>query len=175
LPQVANAEVGLTLVAIGLFKKIVLADNLSPLANLVFLGADNRQDIAPSMAWFGAFAYYCQLYFDFSGYSDMAVGTARVLGVVFPINFYSPLKAVGIVDFYRRWHITLTRVIARFFYMPLSISGARFAAQRRWGALPSRMAALWLPLTQFSRDRAVAWRPLHFRALRPHTWGLVYY
>jgi D-alanyl-lipoteichoic acid acyltransferase DltB (MBOAT superfamily) len=76
----------------------------------------------------------------------MAIGMARVLGVRFPINFFSPPKAVGIVDFYRRWHITLTRVIARFMYVPLSMSGARAAARWKLSKVQMRAIAQWLPL-----------------------------
>lgn len=144
--RLRDLEVGLTLVAIGLFKKVVLADNLAPIANHVFHAVDVHHNVSMASAWVGALAYYAQLYFDFSGYSDMALGLARTLGVRFPINFFSPLKSVSIADFYRRWHITLTRVIARFLYIPLSVAGTRFAMERRWGKLPTRMISQWLPL-----------------------------
>ena len=144
--RVRDLEVGITLIAIGLFKKVVIADNLAPIADGVFDRADAGAAIPALTAWTGAVAYYAQLYFDFSGYSDMAIGMARVLGVRFPINFFSPLKAVGIVDFYRRWHITLTRVIARFMYVPLSMSGARAAARWKLSKVQMRAIAQWLPL-----------------------------
>jgi alginate O-acetyltransferase complex protein AlgI len=102
--------------------------------------------ISQSAAWLAVFGYYGQLYFDFSGYSDMALGLARMFGIIFPINFFSPLKSVGIVDFYRRWHMTLTRVISRFLYSPLSLWGARFAARRGIKGPAARMLQLWLPL-----------------------------
>jgi alginate O-acetyltransferase complex protein AlgI len=145
----SNLEVGAALIIIGLFKKIVVADHLASISNSVFALPDaillNRQ-IPANTAWMAALAYYAQLYFDFSGYSDVAIGSARILGIRFPINFFSPLKAVGIIDFYRRWHITLTRVIARFVYTPLSLAGTRVAVGSRWSQVPMKLVSLWLPL-----------------------------
>lgn len=144
-----NLEVGAALIIMGLFKKMVIADHLAPIADSLF-GTDPSvplaAHIATAAAWFGTLAYYLQLYFDFSGYSDLALGSARMLGIRFPINFFSPLKAIGIVDHYRRWHITLTRVIARFVYTPMSLAGARFAANLGWRGVPVKALAIWLPL-----------------------------
>ena len=145
----ANLEAGAALVIIGLFKKIVIADHLAPIADSVFGLPDNillHTHIPASTAWLAALAYYAQLYFDFSGYSDLAIGSARMLGIRFPMNFFSPLKAVGIIDFYRRWHITLTRVIARFIYTPLSLAGTRVAIGSGWPKAPMKLISLWLPL-----------------------------
>lgn len=142
----SDIAVGLTLMTIGMFKKLVLADNLAPYADTVFSHAGDGLAIHPVSGWIGVFAYYAQLYFDFSGYSDMALGLARMFGLRYPINFFSPLKSVGVVDFYRRWHMTLTRVISRFLYTPLSLNGTRFAMKRRWPKGPTRMLALWIPL-----------------------------
>lgn len=141
-----NISVGLMLVGIGMFKKLVLADNLGVNADPVFVQAAAGGALNPLSAWLGVFSYYAQLYFDFSGYSDMALGLARMFGVRFPINFNSPLKSVGIVDFYRRWHMTLTRVISRFLFSPLSLAGTRFSAARQLGTLQSRALGLWGPL-----------------------------
>jgi D-alanyl-lipoteichoic acid acyltransferase DltB (MBOAT superfamily) len=144
-----NLEVGAALLIIGLVKKMLIADHLAPIADSVF-GTDSSVELSSAtpmaMAWLGTLAYCAQLYFDFSGYSDMALGSARMLGIRFPVNFFSPLKAVGIIDFYRRWHITLTRVIARFVYTPLSIAATRFAARSRWSGLPAKMLSIWIPL-----------------------------
>lgn len=144
-----NLEAGAALIIIGLFKKMVIADHLRPLADDVFAAgslAPFHVPLPAAAAWLGIFAYYAQLYFDFSGYSDLALGTARMLGIRFPVNFYSPLKAVGIIDFYRRWHITLTRVIARFVYMPLSLRGTRLTAGMRRRRSAAKIASLWIPL-----------------------------
>ncbi len=142
-----DLEVGLTLIVIGLFKKFIMADHLARIANPVFDAAASGHGALPSAAaWTGVAAFYMQLYFDFSGYTDIALGLARLFGIRFPMNFYSPLKAVGIMDYYRRWHMTLTRAIARFFYTPLALAGTRFAQQRRLKGTPARMLGQWLPL-----------------------------
>ena len=137
-------SVGLTLIVFGLFKKLVLADNLADISIFAFQGSQAAQPISTTTAVAGVLSYYAQLYFDFSGYSDMALGLARICGLRYPINFFSPLKAVGIIDFYRRWHMTLTRVISRFVFTPLSVSGTRRATRlpKRWRSA----LGLWLPL-----------------------------
>jgi alginate O-acetyltransferase complex protein AlgI len=145
----SNLEAGTALVIIGLFKKLVIADHLAPIADRVFAIPGHillYTHIPSTTAWLAALAFYAQLYFDFSGYSDLAIGSARMLGIRFPMNFYSPLKAVGIIDFYRRWHITLTRVIARFIYTPMSLAGARAAVGLHLPAIPIKVLSLWLPL-----------------------------
>jgi alginate O-acetyltransferase complex protein AlgI len=145
----SNLEAGAALVIIGLFKKLVIADHLAPISDRVFAIPGHillYTHIPATTAWLAALAFYAQLYFDFSGYSDLAIGSARMLGIRFPMNFYSPLKAIGIIDFYRRWHITLTRVIARFVYMPMSLAGTRVAVGFHWAAVPIKLLSLWLPL-----------------------------
>jgi alginate O-acetyltransferase complex protein AlgI len=147
--KLINLEVGVALVIVGLFKKIVVADRLGPVADAVFASPDavlSQGHISTAMAWVAALAYCAQLYFDFSGYSDMALGSARMLGIRFPMNFYSPLRAIGIVDYYRRWNITLTRVIARFVYAPLSMTATRLAIKSRWPRTVINVASAWIPL-----------------------------
>lgn len=141
-----NLEVGLVLIVIGLFKKAVLADHLAFTVDPVFSAADAHAPIAALSAWLGALAYVAQLYFDFSGYSDIALGCARLFGIRYPVNFYSPLKAASISDFYRRWHITLTRAISRFLFTPLSLAGARFGIKHGLSPKPSTAVRLWIPL-----------------------------
>jgi D-alanyl-lipoteichoic acid acyltransferase DltB (MBOAT superfamily) len=141
----SDFEVGLTLIAIGLFKKVVVADNLGLLADPVFNAAAAGNSAILTQAWVGALAYFAQLYFDFSGYSDIAIGIARLFGVVLPINFDSPLRATGIVDFYRRWHITLTRVIGRFLFTPLSLWGTRTAVTAGVRGVRLKVLSAWLP------------------------------
>lgn len=138
--------VGMALIAMGLFKKLVIADGLAPGADAVFGAASLGQHLSPIAGWFGVGLYYLQLYFDFSGYSDVALGLGRLFGIRYPINFDSPLRASGIVDWYRRWHMTLTRVISRFLFTPLSIMGARVAARRRHVAGLAKVLGLWIPL-----------------------------
>ncbi|NER80031.1 MAG: MBOAT family protein, partial [Leptolyngbya sp. SIO1D8] len=81
-------------------------------------------------AWMGALAYTMQLYFDFSGYSDMAIGAARLFGIQLPLNFNSPYKAVNIIDFWGRWHMTLTRFLTRYLYNPIALNLSRSRMQR---------------------------------------------
>jgi D-alanyl-lipoteichoic acid acyltransferase DltB (MBOAT superfamily) len=114
-----DAAVGITLFVIGLFKKVVLADgvavHVTPLYELAAAGGQ------PSLlaAWIAALGFTLQIYFDFSGYSDMALGLARFFGVRLPANFDSPLKATSIIDFWLRWHMTLTRFLTAYLYNPL--------------------------------------------------------
>ncbi len=141
-----DLAVGLTFIAIGMFKKVVIADNLAPTVDIVFSAAHVGAEIHPIQAWIGALSYMGQLYFDFSGYSDMALGLARMFGLRYPINFFSPFKANGIIDYYRRWHMTLTRVIARFLYTPLSVAGTRYSMFNRLAPIPAHLLSLWLPM-----------------------------
>ena len=114
-----NIAIGLSIFSIGLFKKTVLADGMAPYANSVFAQAEAGESISMFVAWGGALAYTFQLYFDFSGYSDMAIGIARLFGIVLPLNFYSPYKALNISEFWRRWHITLSNFLRDYIYIPL--------------------------------------------------------
>jgi len=114
-----NMAVGLTIFFIGLFKKVVLADGVAVYASPVFDAALNGFTLTFFEAWGGALAYTFQLYFDFSGYSDMAIGLGRMFGIRLPLNFHSPYKAVNIIDFWRRWHITLSRFLRDYLYIPL--------------------------------------------------------
>jgi len=111
--------VGLTIFAIGLFKKMVLADGSAIYVGPVFDAAVQGHALSVGAAWGGALAYTFQLYFDFSGYSDMAIGLARLFGIKLPINFDAPYRATSIVEFWRRWHITLSRFLRNFLYIPL--------------------------------------------------------
>lgn len=138
-----NLSVGLTLFAIGLFKKIVIADGMALYASPVFAAADGGAAIPIGMAWSGALAYTFQIYFDFSGYCDMALGAARVFGIRLPVNFNSPYKADNIVDFWRRWHITLSHFLRDYLYIPLG--GNQNGKISRYGNLMVTMilGGLW--------------------------------
>ena len=138
-----NLSTGATLFAIGLFKKIVLADGIAPYANTVFDLAETAHGVPMEAAWIGALAYTFQLYFDFSGYCDMALGIARMFGIRLPINFNSPYKATSISDFWRRWHITLSHFLRDYLYIPLG--GNRCGAARRTFNLLATMVlgGLW--------------------------------
>ncbi|HSB97410.1 MAG TPA: MBOAT family O-acyltransferase, partial [Spongiibacteraceae bacterium] len=142
-----DLSIGGTLLAVGLFKKVVIADPLGlVLVNPTFHALADTGPINPVAAFLLVISYFAQLYFDFSGYSDMVLGVARMFGIRLPINFDSPLRSVGIIDFYRRWHITLTRVIARFLFAPLSIVGTRFVMRRKIKGVRAKLMSLWIPL-----------------------------
>ena len=138
-----NFAVGLTIFAIGLFKKVVLADGIAEFATPVFDAAGHGATLTFLAAWGGALSYTFQLYFDFSGYSDMAIGLARLFGIVFPANFNSPYKATSIIDFWRRWHMTLSRFLRDYLYIPLG--GGRCHPLRRHANLMITMllGGLW--------------------------------
>ncbi|MBT3510179.1 MAG: MBOAT family protein [Nitrospina sp.] len=114
-----NLGVGLIIFVIGLFKKVVIADGLAMHANPVFAAAESGIPFTSLEAWGGALAYTFQLYFDFSGYSDMAIGLAQMFSIRLPLNFNSPYKSTSIIDFWRRWHMTLSRFFRDYLYIPL--------------------------------------------------------
>ena len=118
-PNAQSLALGLSLFAIGLGKKVLLADSLALSANAVFGAAEKAWPLTGAEAWLGSLSYSFQLYFDFSGYTDMAIGLGLMLGLQLPENFISPYKATGIVDFWRRWHITLGLWLRDFLYIPL--------------------------------------------------------
>ena len=115
----AQISSGITIFFMGLFKKVLIADNLSTIASPIFNSAELGIDLTFLEAWVGALAYSFQIYFDFSGYSDMAVGLAAMIGIKLPYNFNSPYKAKNIIDFWRRWHMTLSRFLKEYLYIPL--------------------------------------------------------
>jgi D-alanyl-lipoteichoic acid acyltransferase DltB (MBOAT superfamily) len=136
-PVAENISVGLTIFAIGLFKKVVLADTMAPYAITVFGVADQGGTLSLLDAWAGLLAYFFQLYFDFSGYSDMAIGLARLFGIRLPMNFNSPYKATNIAEVWRRWHITLTRFLTQYVY--ITAGGSR-------KGFPRYLFNLWLTM-----------------------------
>jgi D-alanyl-lipoteichoic acid acyltransferase DltB (MBOAT superfamily) len=121
---------GATIFVIGLAKKVLLADNAAPFASARFDAAAAGAQLGAADAWAGTLAYTVQLYFDFSGYSDMAIGAGLMFGIRLPVNFASPYKATSIIDFWRRWHITLSRFLRDYLYVPLG--GNRRGRTRRY-------------------------------------------
>lgn len=138
-----NISIGLTVFVIGLFKKVVLADGIAPYATALFGSAQGGPSPTFVEAWAGLVAFSLQLYFDFSGYSDMAIGLSRLFGIRLPLNFSSPYKAINIVEFWRRWHMTLSRFLRDYLYFPLG--GNRKGVPRRYGNLLITMflGGLW--------------------------------
>lgn len=114
-----DVAVGISIFCVGLFKKVVIADVCAIYADAGYGALKAGQSLDFASAWITVIAYSFQLYYDFSGYSDMAVGLARMFGIRFPVNFHSPYKATGVIDFWRRWHITLSRFLRDYLYIPL--------------------------------------------------------
>lgn len=142
-PQTINLVVGFSIFTLGLFKKVVLADSFAEVATPVFTAAERGMPLDALAAWRGTVAYGLQLYFDFSGYSDMAIGLARMFGIYLPLNFNAPYRATGIVDFWRRWHMTLSRFLQVYLYIPLG--GNRHGNAHRYANLMTTMllGGLW--------------------------------
>jgi len=141
--DVRNFNLGLTWFALGLAKKVVLADSLAAYASPVFAAAAAGKTAGFTDAWLAVMSYTLQLYYDFSGYSDMAIGLARMVGIRFPLNFDSPYKAASLIDFWRRWHMTLSRFLREYLYFPLG--GNRKGRLRRYVNLMITMllGGLW--------------------------------
>ncbi len=119
---------GVVIFMLGLFKKVCLADNIAPYAETAF---DPSIHLQPIEAWFATLTFVLQLFFDFSGYSDMAIGLGMLFGIRLPANFRDPLRTTSIVDFWARWHITMTRFFLTYVYTPLSVHFLRKTYKRR--------------------------------------------
>jgi alginate O-acetyltransferase complex protein AlgI len=134
------ATAGLFFLACGLVKKLLIADNLAPTVDRLFAA---HAQLGLASAWTAAVGYSLQLYFDFSGYSDMAVGLALLLGIQFPRNFDSPFRATSIADFWRRWHISLSTFLRDYLFIPLGGSRARPLIVARNLAIVMLLGGLW--------------------------------
>lgn len=176
-PQFANqtsidtrdVAIGLTIFAIGLFKKLILADSLAANVAQVYGATGTTLTNTPDFfaAWMGTISYTLQLYFDFSGYSDMAIGLSLLFGIKLPINFNSPYKALNIIDFWRRWHITLSQFLRDYLYIPLG--GNRKGKARRYMNLWLTMllGGIW----HGASFNFVIWGALHgFYLMINHMW-----
>ncbi|MFA6280824.1 MAG: MBOAT family protein [Bdellovibrionales bacterium] len=138
MPQFAKADIykprmewiarGVVIFVFGLSKKLLIADPMSVYANALF----DQKLVLPTffLSWLGTIFYAFQIYFDFSGYSDMAIGLSLFFGIKLPVNFNSPYKATSIIDFWRRWHISLSTFLRDYLYIPLG--GNRYGAVRRY-------------------------------------------
>jgi alginate O-acetyltransferase complex protein AlgI len=132
-----NSAVGLTIFLIGLVKKVVIADQIARYVSPIYAAASHEPAVGFVLAWQAALGYSVQLYFDFSGYSDMAIGLARLFGIRLPANFNSPYASLSIIDFWRRWHMTLSRFLRDYVYIPLG--GNRHGPARRYINLMATM------------------------------------
>jgi alginate O-acetyltransferase complex protein AlgI len=134
-----DMAVGTTWFLLGLSKKVIIADTFGPIADRLYF---SPHSLGTQATWVGMLAYAVQLYFDFSGYSDMALGLARTFSIPFPVNFNSPYKAANIIDFWQRWHMTLTRYLNLYLFNPIALSMTRRLARRsiRLGQKPPKKA-----------------------------------
>jgi alginate O-acetyltransferase complex protein AlgI len=139
--RLTNIVDGFPRFALGLTKKVLVADNVAPVADSVF--ALSSHDLSSGAAWVGALAYTVQIYFDFSGYSDMAIGMARMFGFRFPENFNHPYTAVSMTDFWRRWHMTLSRWFRDYVYIPLGGSRGGLRINVRNLAFVFLLTGIW--------------------------------
>jgi alginate O-acetyltransferase complex protein AlgI len=136
-PRLENFAVGLTLFLIGLAKKVAIADTMGTFARPVYAAAADGVPVSFLEGWSGALSYTLQVYFDFSGYTDMAIGLGLMFGISLPPNFDSPLKARNIIEFWSRWHMTLTRFVTAYIYNPIVVHMTRRRA-RKGLPLPKR-------------------------------------
>jgi D-alanyl-lipoteichoic acid acyltransferase DltB (MBOAT superfamily) len=138
-----NVAVGLSIFVLGLAKKVLLADSVADFSTPVFEAVKAGGTPMLIEAWVGALAYTLQLYFDFSAYSDMAIGISLMFNVRLPLNFNSPYKATSIIEFWRCWHMTLSRFLRDYLYIPLG--GSRLGTSRRYANLVITMllGGLW--------------------------------
>jgi alginate O-acetyltransferase complex protein AlgI len=120
-----DMAIGIVLFSFGLFKKTVLADSIAAYVSPLYADATHGAQITLFHAWIAAIGFMLQVYFDFAGYSEMALGLARFFGVKLPANFYSPLKAPSVIEFWQHWHMTLTRFLTAYLYNPMTLALTR--------------------------------------------------
>ena len=176
-----NVAAGMFLLAIGLAKKVFLAD---PLVPLVAAGFDHAASVDAAQAWISALAYTLQIYFDFSGYTDMALGAALIFNIRLPINFDSPYRSLDLREFWHRWHMTLSRFLREYVYIPL---GGNRAAEAR--VLANLLATFllgglwhgaawtfvcWGALHGLGLCGLRAWRRAGLRLPRPAAWAVTF-
>jgi D-alanyl-lipoteichoic acid acyltransferase DltB (MBOAT superfamily) len=141
-PGFAYCGLGLFLFIFGLFKKVFLADKLAPLIDVAFTP---HLPLTFPEAWTAAIGYALQLYFDFSGYSDMAVGLGFLFGFKLPNNFLVPFRATSMIEYWKRWHITMTRFFTMYIYMPVALSMTRFARAKSIGPIGAFALTITVP------------------------------
>lgn len=156
--DLGTIAMGLPVFIMGMAKKLVIADPIAQVINPIFVKAE-AQPLEFLEGWAAALGYTAQLYFDFSGYSDMAIGLGLMFGIALPVNFLSPYKSTSIIEFWRRWHITLSSFLRDYLYIPLG--GGRYGSVRRYANL----------LTVMILGGAMARRCLDVRSLGCFAWS----
>jgi D-alanyl-lipoteichoic acid acyltransferase DltB (MBOAT superfamily) len=159
-----NFNAGLALLCAGLAKKVIIADLCAPWANALF---DNAAGATAPAAWAGLLAYTFQIYFDFAGYSDMAMGLAWMFNIRFPLNFNAPYQAASPVEFWQRWHMTLGRFIREYLFPALD-RGNRDRMGRRAASLALAMAIIGL--WHGGQWTFLAWGAIHGVLLALNHW-----
>ena len=156
-----NLAIGVTIFVLGFIKKVVIAETFAGYASPMFNAASDGAVITLLEAWGGAVSYTFQLYFDFSGYSDMAIGIARMFSIRLPINFNAPFRATSIIEFWKRWHMTLTRFINTYLFNPLALSASRARGAAKKSLNPGNDAGAFFNIlavpTLFSMFAAGIW------------------
>ena len=177
-----NISLGICIFALGLFKKVVIADNLSTFSDPIFLANAEGGSLVFIEAWIGILSYTFQLYFDFSGYSDMAVGLARLFSIRLPFNFNSPFKAINIIDFWKRWHITLSRFINDYLFTNIAMLFLRFSVMKKLNNFNFILSILLPILITFSLSglwHGASWNFLLWGTLHGlyivicYSWGII--
>jgi len=166
-----NLLIGLSIFGLGLFSKKIFADSFAEYASPYFVAVDNGDRLTIVQAWQAALSYTFQIYYDFAGYSTMAIGLGYIFGVRLPTNFFSPYKALNISEFWRRWHITLSNFLRDYLYIPLG--GNRKGPRRRYINLAVTMVlgGLW----HGANWSFVLWGSLHgLYLIVHHAWRRFY-
>jgi D-alanyl-lipoteichoic acid acyltransferase DltB (MBOAT superfamily) len=142
-PDWTNINLGILFFFFGLAKKVLIADTLATIATPFFFGVFNGGTPMLFESWIGVLAYTCQIYFDFSGYCDMAVGIALLFNIRFPVNFFSPYQVTSVIDFWRCWNITLSNFLRDYLYIPLGGNRHGLPAELRNLVITMILGGLW--------------------------------
>ena len=178
-----NITLGVCIFVIGLFKKVIIADNLSTYADPIFLSNEQGNNLFFIESWLGILSYTFQMYFDFSGYSDMAIGLAKIFGINLPFNFNSPFKSRNIIEFWKKWHITLSRFINDYLFTNIAMLFLRFSVMKKLNNFNFILSILLPVLITFSLSgiwHGASWNFLLWGTLHGlyivicYSWGIVY-
>ncbi len=177
-----NITLGVCIFVIGLFKKVIIADSLSIYADPIFLSNEQGNNLVFIESWIGILSYTFQMYFDFSGYSDMAIGLAKIFGINLPFNFNSPFKSRNIIEFWKKWHITLSRFINDYLFTNIAMFFLRFSMVKKLNNFNFLLSILLPVLITFSLSglwHGASWNFLLWGTLHGmyivicYSWGII--